>query len=29
MVEEGLADYERGEHYSTEDLFKELLDDEK
>jgi bacterioferritin (cytochrome b1) len=29
MVEEGLADYERGDFYSTEDLFRELLDDEE
>jgi hypothetical protein len=28
MVQEGLADYERGDFYSTEDLFRELLDGE-
>ncbi|GEM_PF-2032830 len=29
MVREGLADYERGDFYSTEDLFRELLDGEE
>lgn len=28
MVQEGLADYERGDFHSTEDLFRELLDGE-
>lgn len=29
MVREGLADYERGDFCSTEDLFRELLDGEE
>lgn len=28
MVEEGLADYERGDFLTTEEMFKDLLDDE-
>lgn len=28
MVQEGLADYEEGNFHSTEELFRELLDDE-